>query len=97
MAEHLRQTYSSLVVHMCPAQSHTCQPESRAWRPGPQEEGQSAERMAGQFCCELIAQGGLFPPLDHPGAQQEWLYLVRKVSHLAHHSPHRVANGPAWV
>src|SRR6266487_3330711 len=76
--------YCFLVVCMRPAQRNTRWPELRARRPGPQEEGQAAELLGGQFCFDLVAQGGMFPLLDHPGTQQERLHLVSKASRLPH-------------
>ncbi len=56
--------------------------DDKAWSrtrcPGPQEEGQPAELLAGQFCVKLFAQGGMFLVLDHLRAQQERLDLAGK-------------------
>ena len=48
------------------------------------EEGQPAELLAGQFCFELVAQGGVFLVLDHLGTQQERLDLAGKASRQSH-------------
>ncbi len=55
---------------------------SRSRCPGTHEIEQPAELGADQFAFELAAQSGMFPFLDHPGAQQQGLHLVGKAPGL---------------